>query len=695
MMDVEARILLYLVCLGSGAGMVQIVRRRAYPFWAHFSLLTTLLGLSVAGIARPAWLDALAVPTFAAFLAFSMAPSLLLLAARRLSAQRRNAWSAPLAWVGSALLLFAAPVRREALLYSSLAAAERGDEAACARRMERLAALRALPEGSGGAQLARVFPPAVGRRWHEVLSVLDREGASGSTILVLEARAAAETGDLRRALRAASVLASQVPSASPLLRQARRAVLCAAGRASFLAEAGSLRLPVVAGPAGTLALALARAHEARGDAAEALRLYREVATKGASTLGRDAAAGLERCETGRLLTAAPDEIETGQLQEMEERCRQETPLPAAGSAFRSAPATVTLSAVTTLASLVALAVAGIDAVSLLSVGALSAPLVRFEGEWWRLGTAMLLHGGWVHLTTNIASILLIGIPLEKRCGPSRTVILYVVSGLLASLASVHLNDTPVGVGASGAAMGLVGAFLVLLYRCPALFTYAERARWLRLIWIAVLATAVLGVAEYRAFDNAAHGGGLVAGAVLMGLLLPGRQPGPSHHAARRLFATLLAGALGFMTALAVPSHRRWTSEQEVVAGRARVRLPGWLKGTVTSAEGWVGARPPLEIGVQVGQSPGNDPELRTVVDPGLLEALGAPEAAGQGIRHGAMVTRSRMRPDGRAPAETPGALLVEVRRGEAFVLFAVPDTEEDAQLLEPLVERAAATLRGE
>ena len=50
---------------------------------------------------------------------------------------------------------------------------------------------------------------------------------------------------------------------------------------------------------------------------------------------------------------------------------------------------------------------------------------------------MLLHAGMIHLVSNVASILVIGIPLESRWGATRTLVVYVVSGIVASLVSVR------------------------------------------------------------------------------------------------------------------------------------------------------------------------------------------------------------------------------------------------------------------
>ena len=93
-------------------------------------------------------------------------------------------------------------------------------------------------------------------------------------------------------------------------------------------------------------------------------------------------------------------------------------------------------------------------------GALLGPLVA-DGEWWRIGTWMFLHGNIVHIGLNMLVLWFIGPPLEEYFGHWRYLLLYVVSGLAgAAGALIHTPDIPV-VGASGAIWGIMGAALVL------------------------------------------------------------------------------------------------------------------------------------------------------------------------------------------------------------------------------------------
>jgi len=81
----------------------------------------------------------------------------------------------------------------------------------------------------------------------------------------------------------------------------------------------------------------------------------------------------------------------------------------------------------------------------------------------RLLAAMFLHGGWLHLAGNLAFLLVFGDDVEARLRPRRFLALYLLSGLVATLAQAFA--TPASrlplVGASGAIAGVLGTFLVL------------------------------------------------------------------------------------------------------------------------------------------------------------------------------------------------------------------------------------------
>src|SRR6202011_2677222 len=78
------------------------------------------------------------------------------------------------------------------------------------------------------------------------------------------------------------------------------------------------------------------------------------------------------------------------------------------------------------------------------------------GEWWRLGSSMFLHLGIIHIAFNMVVLWDIGRFTERLLGNAGFLIVYVLSGLFGSLASVLINPHIPSAGASGAVFGLYG-----------------------------------------------------------------------------------------------------------------------------------------------------------------------------------------------------------------------------------------------
>ncbi|MEM7187464.1 MAG: rhomboid family intramembrane serine protease, partial [Bacteroidota bacterium] len=92
---------------------------------------------------------------------------------------------------------------------------------------------------------------------------------------------------------------------------------------------------------------------------------------------------------------------------------------------------------------------------LLGIGGLR----RFEvlqGEYWRLLTSVFLHAGFLHLFLNLVGLIVGSTLLEKTTGAFRLILLYLLFGIIAGLASIWWNDHGVSIGASGAIFGLYG-----------------------------------------------------------------------------------------------------------------------------------------------------------------------------------------------------------------------------------------------
>ncbi|PWJ56832.1 rhomboid protease GluP [Dyadobacter jejuensis] len=147
--------------------------------------------------------------------------------------------------------------------------------------------------------------------------------------------------------------------------------------------------------------------------------------------------------------------------------------------------------------------------------------VTLDGQWWRLVTSYFVHIGILHLLMNMYALFIIGVLLEPKLGKLRFSVVYLLSGVSASAASLWWNDLTISAGASGAIFGMYGAFLVML--TSNLIEPATRKALLPSILVFVGYNLISGL--QGGIDNAAHLGGLVAGAGIGWAFLPSlKQP---------------------------------------------------------------------------------------------------------------------------------------------------------------------------
>ena len=144
-----------------------------------------------------------------------------------------------------------------------------------------------------------------------------------------------------------------------------------------------------------------------------------------------------------------------------------------------------------------------------------------------LGSAMFLHGGWMHLLGNMLFLWIFGDNLEDELGHIGYLGYYLACGVGAGLAQVWADPaSPIPtVGASGAIAGILGGYLLLFpkARVDVLFIFVVFFRifpvsaWLvLLIWFAL--QLFYGTAANAAQDGVAyweHIGGFVIGMALM------------------------------------------------------------------------------------------------------------------------------------------------------------------------------------
>ena len=146
---------------------------------------------------------------------------------------------------------------------------------------------------------------------------------------------------------------------------------------------------------------------------------------------------------------------------------------------------------------------------LLSWGANFKPSI-INGEWWRLLTCVFLHGGLMHLVLNMYVLYFVGIFLEPRLGKTKFAVIYLVTGVLASITILLRYDGTISVGASGAIFGLYGVILALILT-KKVFLKDLSKPFLRSI---LLYVAICLLLEFTGGDNVVHIAGLISGFII-------------------------------------------------------------------------------------------------------------------------------------------------------------------------------------
>lgn len=211
--------------------------------------------------------------------------------------------------------------------------------------------------------------------------------------------------------------------------------------------------------------------------------------------------------------------------------------------IRAAPVTAALIAINVAVFLWVQQKGGADG-SQIPFGALS-PIHVWAGEYWRVGTYMFLHAGWLHIGVNMYMAAGWATSLERALGARRFLLLYLLSGLAGGCASVissWLFGIHTSVGASGALFGVVGAVLALRRRQLRNFAFFVADPGIRSLLVQMGIWTALGLTVLH-FDNAAHLGGLVTGFVVTWLF-----SSPSSTRSRWLLVAAAFGALFIFTA---------------------------------------------------------------------------------------------------------------------------------------------------
>jgi membrane associated rhomboid family serine protease len=159
--------------------------------------------------------------------------------------------------------------------------------------------------------------------------------------------------------------------------------------------------------------------------------------------------------------------------------------------------------------------------------------------WTTLFTSMFLHGGLLHIGSNMLYLFVFGDNVEDRLGHVRFLFFYLLCGVIAGLTHILVNAGSVipSIGASGAIAGVLAAYLrlfpsadvrTLLIIGPFITVPRLSAMLLIGFWFVTQLFAgvtALGVATEQTAGVAfwAHIGGFVAGLLLIQIMAPRRR----------------------------------------------------------------------------------------------------------------------------------------------------------------------------
>ena len=173
-----------------------------------------------------------------------------------------------------------------------------------------------------------------------------------------------------------------------------------------------------------------------------------------------------------------------------------------------------------------------------------------EGDWWRLLSYAVLHGGLMHLAFNSIALWQVGSMLEDEIGPSRYFTVFLFTCISAALLFSLFSPAGRLVGASGGLFGLIGFGISHGHFYGGPSGIAKRnffAQWA--LYGLIFGLMMPGVA------NTAHLGGFLLGLALGFVIERDQRKGARFDAAWNIIASI--GALVLMAALGMMLINCW------------------------------------------------------------------------------------------------------------------------------------------
>jgi rhomboid protease GluP len=136
-----------------------------------------------------------------------------------------------------------------------------------------------------------------------------------------------------------------------------------------------------------------------------------------------------------------------------------------------------------------------------------------DGEYYRFVTPIFMQIGISHFIFNLFSIFLFVSVLEHLIGRGRFILIYMGAGIVGYITTYLFSSTEMGLGASGAIFGVLGAFLYLSQKKSVLLDDASRKTIIPILVLNLVYTFI-----DPQISVTGHIGGLVGGYVLSMLL---------------------------------------------------------------------------------------------------------------------------------------------------------------------------------
>ena len=153
--------------------------------------------------------------------------------------------------------------------------------------------------------------------------------------------------------------------------------------------------------------------------------------------------------------------------------------------------------------------------TLVRFGAKEAALMLYKREWWRLLSPIMLHAGIFHLLSNVFIQIRIGAYLNIVYGNLKWLIIYLLAGIFGNMMSLCFLPESVGVGSSGAVLGMLTSWVVwILFRWNKIPPECQGQRNCQLLVVIVSVAITLGMSFSDYVDWGAHFGGAFQGLFL-------------------------------------------------------------------------------------------------------------------------------------------------------------------------------------